>query len=157
MIFMKTTYLLNIFDIASCAVSEFGRIITAHIKVMPNNKQVWAFIDLLDEEWAGFKRDADNSTQEYRLEFSLLPLVLKITKSKYEKKEIVSASHLEGIYFVNGKIVDKKFKTDRESDRIYVDCGFVVSMWAKKNRFKIGDWIKAEGRLDAHLVSRAKR
>lgn len=51
---------------------------------------------------------------------------------------------------LNGVIVEK-FDEDGKNF-VLVDCGFFVAV-QMKDKLKIGDMVKAEGRLDAHLVA----
>ena len=40
---------------------------------------------------------------------------------------------------------------------IFVDCGFIVKMLCDADKFQVGDYIKARGRLDVHLVKKKNK
>jgi hypothetical protein len=99
-------------------------------------------------------------------EVQLSLMTTELEKVNYEKKNIVSTEHFEAHCRLSGEIKEffpiiyKYYKDgiwyDEEAKGYkhgIVDCGiFVAVQIPKKSDLKIGDYVKAEGRLDARKV-----
>jgi len=107
----------------------------------------------MNEEAKKFKRKSKSNIFHVKLclvDFSIKRLDNKVRKIKYVKNTPLSTNR----YVIAGDIVDiKQHPRYEDSLQVVVNCGlFVQTRIYKRERLKHGDFIKAEGRLDAYIT-----
>ena len=162
---MQTDFNAKIIDIRTGTIDEgnIENIIDAYVNFQIDKVSFWAFV----YEWRKYfpywedkKFWASNYLQKLigkiikiRLEFLDTSKVEKITQK--EKKLVpVQNQRKPCDYNLFGEIIHKKIHLENNSAEIaYVDCGPTVELVVKKSSdFKVGDYIKASGRLDGFFV-----
>lgn len=83
--------------------------------------------------------------------------LLDVEKTSRHKSHLDKTNNFR--YKLIGKIVDKTTSTMKYEVWV-VDCGLPVFIeppnWPKYKEYSVGDWVKAEGRLDVHVVANDK-
>lgn len=152
---MKNIYKAKIVEIKPCAVESSGNIVDAFIKIRVRNTEFWCFVS----EWKSKKWSLSFKDHIIPLEFVFLSLTEE--KSSEKKKLITSVSDQKKPcdYVIFGKVVHKKTHPELpdKTEIIQLDCSVVVRMNVEKNKFKVGDYVRAEGRLDAHREMGGKK
>lgn len=134
--------------------------ITANVIINIKGNKLKCFVSDFEEKGTFFVGE------KYNVMLSLLPTVL--TETSEIKKEIKNVERYEEYCYLSGKLVEfvpliefycevKKgsnyIKKDYHYKYVIVDCGiFVAVKIPKGSNLKIGDYIKAVGRLDIRKV-----
>ena len=158
---MKIIYKTKVSDIIPSTIDEGkGQIIDGYAKFKINNIIFWAFVS---EDWRMGNWSLSNKGKTVSVSFSFVCTNLEKWHKKEKKITPQTKRKKPCDYILTGKIIGKSpFESIHEENRkkfemIDVDCGFVVRMTAKKGGFGIGDFIGAEGRLDARKESGDKK
>ncbi|MFH1424759.1 MAG: hypothetical protein ABIG20_03695 [archaeon] len=153
---MKNTYNTQILDIIPSTVDEGkGRIIDGYVKLKINDIEFWAFAL---EDWRTGKWSLSMKGSNLSLKLSFLNLNIQASEKKIKQIVPIPNQKKPCDYIIYGEVVDKvpSSKLPDKYERLQVGCGFVVGgVSVAKNQFKIGDYIQAEGRLDAYRVKEA--
>ena len=130
-----------------------GYIVDGYVEVrLESGIQFWA---LTEENWRSSKWSLSLKGETISLTFSFL--VLEKTKLSEEKvKKLVPLPNRKKPcdYTIFGEVINKEpfHRSPEKIDHLQVDCGFVVNnIFAEKDKYKIGDYIRVRGRLDAYL------
>lgn len=136
-------------------------IIDAYVKFDVNGFIFWAFVHEWTKYFPYWKNQKWNASNYLYLligkkfKISLNFLNLGCEKSDSTEKKLLNVVNQKKPcdYYLVGKIIDKSPNPEyADSEIIYVDCGLRVKTTLKKpNDFKIGDYIKIDGRLDAYF------
>ena len=156
---MKKIYEAKIVDIKSGTL-DMGiknKIIDAYVKVEVGGLKFWCFVY---EGWRTGRWSLSMKDKTVLLEFIFLNIPIAETKMSYKmEKKIAPIPNQKKPcdYIITGEIVDKEPHPKLHSrEKIQVDFGIVVRLSGsiEKNQLKIGDYIQARGRLDAHLIDK---
>lgn len=80
----------------------------------------------------------------------LFPLDDKDVKFSDSQTKKLALSAPDAIYEAEGKLFEKVLG---KKDMFVFDCGIGIHLQTPKNKkFKVEDWVKAVGRLDAYLI-----
>lgn len=158
------------------STGDEGDIIDAYIEVEVNDAKIWCFVP----RWRTyFPYGMDRPHHPYgvgetlikniigkvhSVEFNFINFPEEETRisEKKEKKITPKDPNVPGCdhYTIIGKVINKvPFPNENENfEYLQVNCGFVVNkLTAKKGRFKLCDYIQAEGRLDAYIVDEKQK
>ena len=150
-------YKAKLMKVMSAATEEKGTVMTAYLQIRIDNYCLWAFTAHgwpIGDELLCFEG------KTIPLRFVFLNLKTELSDERIKTiipidPNIIACDH----YTIVGEIIDKE-PFPREPDRseyLQVDCGFIVNgLDADKGEYDIGDYIRAEGRLDAYLVEEEK-
>jgi len=133
-------------------------VLDMYMKIKIEDKQFWVF----SPKETGMARQPMLTMGEK------IPLYLDLIETYLEKirdkKRSFSpkAGNTNGDCHLLGEVYRKEpfpfsslFPHDREKfENILVDCGIVVAISTEKNKFKIGDYVEADGRLYARLCGK---
>lgn len=156
---MKKIYEAKIVDIKSGTL-DMGiknKIIDAYVKVEVGGLKFWCFVY---EGWRTGRWSLSMKDKTVLLEFIFLNIPIAETKMSYKmEKKIAPIPNQKKPcdYIITGEIVDKEpHPKVYNREKIQVDFGIVVRLSGsvEKNQLKIGDYIQARGRLDAHLIDK---
>jgi len=157
-------YYTEIIDLAPSTVDDTGAriateeiIIDGYVEVrLESGIQFWAFAI---EDWRVSKWSLSLIGKTIPLRFVFLNLETELSDERIKAIIPVDPNMPVINYTVVGEIINKE-PFPREPDRfeyLQVDCGFIVnSLDADKGEYDVGDYIRAEGRLDAYLVEEEK-
>lgn len=167
---MKKIAYVRILEIRPGTLDEGNEehIIDAYIKVKADQFEFWCFVP----DWRKYFPYSRNRHHSYGVgkelkrnllgkvspvEFSFLNVPVDETKVSVRKiKTLVPVTYQKKPcdYTLFGEIVDIASNvSDPKKENILVDCGVIVGgIIADKSKFHIGEYLQAEGRLDAHLV-----
>jgi len=146
------TYKARIMKVLPSAVAEKGTIMTAHLQIEVNNYSFWAFTAHgwpIGDELLGFEGKI------IPLRFVFLNLKTELSEEKVKKIIPLPERKKPCDYILIGEVTNKEpFHREPEKfEYLQVDCGFIVNnLSVEKDKYKIGDYIQAEGRLDAYKV-----
>lgn len=103
-----------------------------------------------DNDLSGF---SEGKTATAR--FCLLTGNAERTNGKNKIIKQISREHTPNHNIIEGEIVELENHPRYQGyHKIVVDCGFFIETDVKKSEnFKVGDYVKTEGRLDVHKVS----
>ncbi len=120
----------------------------ALLEILPAHTLVECFVDFQDIS----KFKELEMRKQIIVGIKLVCFTLEKVEKLTKKIESIRLSRLSNTavnkYFIFGEVVDIK------NGEAIVNCGFYVLVEYDKNKnsLKIGDWVKAEGRLDAYLT-----
>ena len=139
--------------------SPKNKVILARLVKFHNNSSDGAFVEFSNKKllvffpdftaygWFDLEKNGKLWALEnkaYPMTFSLLSFEQNVTSEQKKYVKYISAYE----YKINGKIVGKHNRD------ITVNCGFELSVFVPSDfSCKVGDWIRAQGRLDAYLVN----
>jgi len=157
-------YSAEIIDLAPSTVNGDGaRIVTDEIIIdgyaevrLEGGIRFWAFAE---EDWRVSRWSLSLTGKTIPLWFFFLNIETELSEEKI--KEIIPLPKRKKPcdYIIIGEIINKEPspKLPDKYERFQVDCGFILNeLSADKGAYKIGDYIRAEGRLDAYLVEEEK-
>jgi len=142
----------NVLDATIIEFDKDGRGEYAFLKVK-NRKMLLFFPDFSAYGW----NELDNKKQLHKLNGKKIKVFLDLFLI-VEKDMRLSSLPLKKIqykkvgaeYTINGKLQEKIPNID---NKFVVNCGIPIYITVpEKMKLKIGDWIQAEGRLDAYLA-----
>jgi hypothetical protein len=153
---MEKIYQVKIVDIepGTLDMGIKDKIIDAYVKVEVGGIKFWCFV----YEWRTRKWSLSMKGKTVPLKFIFLNIpAVKTEISDKRRKEIVPVPNQKKPcdYIIMGEIVNKEPSPTLPDkyERLQVDCGFIANnLSVEKDKYKIGDYIQAEGRLDAHKV-----
>ena len=156
---MKNIYETKIVDIkpSTLDMGIKNKIIDAYVKVEVGGLKFWCFVY---EGWRTGRWSLSMKGETVLLKFIFLNIPIAETKMSYKiKKKIVPIPNQKKPcdYIITGEIVDKEPHPKLHNrEKIQVDFGIIaiLSNSIEKNQLKIGDYIQAMGRLDAHLIDK---
>ena len=143
-------------------------IVDAYVRILINDMEIWCFVphwrtyfpcgEEQTQHTYGVGKTLINNLAGKRLSVRLLFLALK-TESSPEKSRMLVP--MEGRkkpcdYVVFGEIItkDKSPRLPDKYERISLDCGVALNnLSIEAGKYEIGDYIKAEGRLDLHFIN----
>lgn len=96
------------------------------------------------------KKDLVDSYRNKEVEviFSFMDLSVDATTEKEKKIVEVPVERAPNRYKISGRVIDKFPASGEDWESIVVDCGIPIRISARPGRFSIGDWVRAEGRVD---------
>ncbi len=156
---MKNIYETKIVDITPSTL-DMGiknKIIDAYVMVEVGGLKFWCFVY---EGWRTGRWSLSMKDKTVLLKFIFLNIPIAETKISYKiEKKIVPIPNQKKPcdYIITGEIVDKEpHPKVHNREKIQVDFGIIaiLSGSIEKNQLKIGDYIQARGRLDAHLIDK---
>ncbi len=93
--------------------------------------------------------------KEVEVIFSFMDLSLGGTTQKVKKVVEVPVERAPNQYKISGRVIDK-FPAGTEGwESVVVDCGIPIRVSARPGRFKIGDWVRANGRVDVDFPAQS--
>ena len=159
-------YLAKIIEIVPSAAESSEHLVTVNIKFQVNEFQFWAFVHEWRKYFPYWKNSKWNASNYLpKLIGKKMPIKLKFldlvsTKCTAEEKKLVAIKNQRNpcVYYLFGQIIEKKPDSKVDfAETGYIDCGFIVETGLKKSDdFKIGDFIKIKGRLDAFFLEDPK-
>ncbi|RLG32240.1 hypothetical protein DRN97_07860 [Methanosarcinales archaeon] len=160
-------YNTKILDVKPSTLDEGNEdhIIDAYIEVKVNNLKVWCFVPdwrTYFPYWPPYHSYGIGKTLVKNLIGKTIDLTFKFLNLKTElfdekAKKIIPLPERKKPcdYILIGEVTNKEpFHREPEKfEYLQVDCGFIVNnLSVEKDKYKIGDYIQAEGRLDAYKV-----
>jgi hypothetical protein len=171
---MEWVYITKIIDIKPSTLDEGDDdcIVDAYIKVRANEITIWCFVPhwrtyfpynnrRLPHHPYGIGETLVKNLIDKTINSTFRFLNLKTELSGEKTKKIIPLPKRKKPcdYVILGEVINKE-PFPREPDRfeyLQIDCGFIVnSLDADKGVYNIGDYIRAEGRLDVYLVDEEK-
>ena len=93
--------------------------------------------------------------KEVEVIFSFMDLSLDRTTQEVRKIVEVPVERAPNRYEISGRVIDKFPAETEDWESIVVDCGIPIRVSARPGRFKIGDWVRAEGRVDVDFPAQS--
>ena len=158
---------VKILNIKPCTLDmgDENCIIDAYVLLELNSMNVWCFV----HNWRAYFpyqspyhpygigesliKNLKDKTIEVTLKF--LNLKTELSNEKTRKIAFLPKRKKPCDYVITGEIVNKEDSPilSEKFEHLWIDCGFVVGgIGVEENRFKIGDCITIEGRLDAYIT-----
>lgn len=89
--------------------------------------------------------------KEVEVIFSFMDLSVDATTQKEKKIVEVPVERAPNRYEISGRVINKFPAKTEDWESIVVDCGIPIQISVRPQKFKIGDWVRAEGRVDAYF------
>jgi hypothetical protein len=168
---MKYTYNAKILDVKPSTLDEGDKncIVDAYIEVKVNELKIWCFVPYWRTYFPYSNRRPRHPYgvgetlvknligKTIDLSFKFLNLKTELSDECIRKIIPVAPSMPVVNYTIIGEVTNKGpfSREPGKFEYLQVDCGFIVNdLGVEKDKYKIGDYIKAEGRLDAHLLKK---
>ncbi len=121
------------------------------VKLLKNGRTLECFAT--DDETRKFIQGKEYEVKFYLIDFKVSQLESRV-KDIVQLKSNVNRQATNR-HIVEGQIAEIKDNENpllKEYQTVIVDCGFYLQSRVKKGKFKKGDFVRIEGRLDAHKV-----
>ncbi len=146
-------YEAEILDIKPNAL-DGDRIVDAFVKVRVDGMEFWSFV----YEWKSKKWSMSFVGKRKSLRFVFLDDILEPSDTREKSIIPVENRRKPCDYVITGEIKKTKpHATIPRKERIEVDFGITIDFSGihDAGRFSVSDYVKAKGRLDAHLIDEA--